>query len=80
MKKFLIFFYTLVFGFYFSQQKPAFWDDIQHFKQLDKDNPPPKDAILFVGSSSFTKWTDVNDYFPGKTLSTVVLVAPVCLI
>ena len=27
---------------------------------------PPKNAILFVGSSSFTKWTDVQAYFPGK--------------
>jgi len=52
----------------FSQEKPKFWDDIQHFKQLDKDNPPPENAILFLGSSSFTKWTDVSDYFPGKTI------------
>ena len=25
---------------------------------------PAKNQILFVGSSSFTKWTDVQDYFP----------------
>jgi lysophospholipase L1-like esterase len=29
---------------------------------------PPKNAILFVGSSSFTKWTDVQNYFPGYTI------------
>lgn len=29
---------------------------------------PPKDAIIFVGSSSFTKWTDVQDYFPSHTI------------
>ena len=26
---------------------------------------PPKNAILFIGSSSFTRWKDVQDYFPG---------------
>lgn len=45
-----------------------FWQDIQDFKKLDQETPPPKDAILLIGSSSFTKWTDVADYFPGKTI------------
>lgn len=42
-----------------------FYSDIQHFKRLDSAHFPAKHAILFVGSSSFTKWTDVQDYFPG---------------
>lgn len=42
-----------------------FWDEIQNFKKQDSIHFPPKHAILFVGSSSFTKWTDVQDYFPG---------------
>jgi lysophospholipase L1-like esterase len=29
---------------------------------------PPKHAILFVGSSSFTNWKDVQAYFPGHTI------------
>ena len=29
---------------------------------------PPQHAILFVGSSSFTKWKDVQSYFPGYTI------------
>lgn len=29
---------------------------------------PPKGAILLVGSSSFTRWTDVKNYFPGYTI------------
>jgi len=29
---------------------------------------PPAHAILFIGSSSFTKWTDVQSYFPGFTI------------
>lgn len=42
--------------------------DIRQFKENDKVNPPPKHAILFVGSSSFTMWHDVQDYFPGFTI------------
>jgi len=44
---------------------PPFWNNIQAFKKRDSAQMPPKNAILFVGSSSFTKWTDVQDYFPG---------------
>lgn len=47
-----------------AQEAPAFWKDIVAFKQLDSASTPPKNAILFVGSSSFTKWKDVQDYFP----------------
>ena len=48
-----------------AQQKFPFWDEIQKFKSQDSLHFPPKNAILFVGSSSFTKWTDVQNYFPG---------------
>lgn len=48
-------------------QKP-FWDEIQNFKKQDSIHPPPKNAILFVGSSSFRKWTDVQNYFTGYTI------------
>lgn len=51
-----------------AQQKPPFWDDIQAFKAQDSVQPPPKGAILFIGSSSFTKWKDYQDYFPGYTI------------
>ena len=47
---------------------PPFWNDIQNFKKQDSASFPPKNAILFIGSSSFTKWTDVQDYFPGYTI------------
>ena len=40
----------------------------RHFKKQDSLNPPPANAILFVGSSSFRKWTDVSNYFPGYTI------------
>lgn len=47
-----------------TAQQPAFYADIQAFKKQDSLNPPPQNAVLFVGSSSFTKWTDVQIYFP----------------
>jgi len=47
---------------------PPFWNDIQNFKKKDSASFPPKNAILLIGSSSFTKWTDVQDYFPGYTI------------
>jgi lysophospholipase L1-like esterase len=45
-----------------------FADEIQEFKKQDKINLPPSNSILFVGSSSFRKWTDVSNYFPGFTI------------
>ena len=51
-----------------QESKPAFWDEIQKFKQQDSLQKPPAHALLFVGSSSFTKWTDVQNYFPGYTI------------
>lgn len=73
MKSFLkfqvvVFFISLSLQNVCAQQQPPFWDDIQNFKKQDSLHFPPKHAILFVGSSSFTKWTDVQDYFPGYTI------------
>lgn len=42
-----------------------FQKEIDAFKKLDNQQAPASNSILFVGSSSFTKWTDVQDYFPG---------------
>ena len=53
---------------YANAQQAAFYNDIQNFKKQDSIQSPPQHAILFVGSSSFTKWTDVQDYFPGTTI------------
>jgi lysophospholipase L1-like esterase len=47
-----------------AQPNPPFYNDIQNFKKQDSIIPPPQHAVLFVGSSSFTKWTDVQNYFP----------------
>jgi lysophospholipase L1-like esterase len=45
-----------------------FWEEIQAFRREDSLNTPPKRAIVFVGSSSFKKWTDVQAAFPGYTI------------
>src|SRR3954447_2014149 len=55
-------------GKLFAQQQAPFYREIQLFKKQDSVSFPPKDAILFVGSSSFTKWQDVQSYFPGYTI------------
>lgn len=52
----------------YAQQTPPFYNEIEAFKQQDSINPPPADAILFVGSSSFRLWTDVQSYFPEHTI------------
>jgi len=49
-------------------QQPAFYKDIQQFKKQDSSAFPPQNAILLVGSSSFTKWKDVQNYFPEYTI------------
>lgn len=56
----------LIFAFQsLRAQQPPFYNEIQQFKKQDSISFPPKNAILFVGSSSFQKWYDVQSYFPG---------------
>lgn len=45
--------------------QPPFWNEIADFKRKDSIQHPPANAILFVGSSSFRKWTNVQNDFPG---------------
>ena len=51
-----------------QETAPPYAADIRKFQVSDSINPPPQHAILFAGSSSFTMWTDVQDYFPGYTI------------
>ncbi len=51
-----------------AAQDAPFYQEIQAFKQLDSLQPPPRQAILLIGSSSFTMWKDVQEYFPGHPL------------
>jgi len=45
-----------------------FLKEVNYFKKLDSITTPPTNPILFIGSSSFTKWVDVKNYFPGYTI------------
>ena len=61
-----IFIFFLVLNIAQAQNiKPPYWNEIQSFKKQDSISFPGTGKILFVGSSSFTKWTDVQNYFPG---------------
>lgn len=51
-----------------QEKQPPFWNDIQRFKQKDSVSAPPKNAILFIGSSSFTMWQKVQNDFPSYTI------------
>ena len=69
MKKILLIIVAYFFSFCINKVNAQsvnapFYNDIQNFKKQDSINPPPQHAVLFVGSSSFTKWTDVQNYFP----------------
>jgi len=63
----ILFFVTILFidlNSVAQQQKPAFYDDVQAFKKQDSINAPKKNAIVFIGSSSFTMWKNVQEMFP----------------
>ncbi len=51
-----------------QDSKPPFWDEIQAYKQQDKQQMPPKNAVLFVGSSSLRMWKDMQEMLPGYTV------------
>ena len=65
MKRIFLFISLLISTAVFAQ---PFWNDIQAFKKKDSAQMPPKNAVLFIGSSSFTMWTDVAKAFPGYTI------------
>jgi len=45
-----------------------FINEINAFRKADSITTPPKNAILLIGSSSFTNWKDVPKYFPEHTI------------
>ena len=71
MKIFLKYFILLFFVTAFinvNAQQPPFWDDVHAFRKQDSIGKPPANQILFIGSSSFTMWKDVQNYFPGHPI------------
>ena len=52
-------------GYGVETDDPIRWEnDIQQFEGADKTNPPPKKAILFIGSSSIRIWKTLATDFP----------------
>lgn len=51
-----------------AQQPVPFEAEIQAFEEQDKTTPPPKDAILFTGSSSIRLWESLKTDFPDKVV------------
>lgn len=49
-------------------QTPAFRKEINAFLKSDSVSMPAKGQTLFVGSSSFTFWKDVQQYFPNHSI------------
>lgn len=47
-----------------AQQVAPFQDEIHAFRRADSLHAPQQHIILFVGSSSFRLWSDVQNYFP----------------
>lgn len=65
MKKLLIFLFLFCCNVLHAQKEPfPFWDEVQRLKSSDSIAFPGSNQILFIGSSSFTMWKDVADYFP----------------
>ncbi len=67
MKKFF-FLFLIVFVAASNIFAQPFKDEIDAFKKLDSVAFPEKEQILFSGSSSFRKWTDVQEYFPSHKI------------
>ena len=45
------------------------WEkEIEAFEASDKKNPPPQDAILFIGSSSIRRWKTLARDFPNHVI------------
>jgi lysophospholipase L1-like esterase len=42
-----------------------FEKEIEAFEAADKTQPPPRDAVLFIGSSTFRYWKSLPEDFPG---------------
>lgn len=52
----------------FAQQGFPFDNEIRDFKRQDSISMPKPGGMLFIGSSSIRKWTDLQQRFPGKPI------------
>lgn len=52
-------------SFQIQAQEPfPYWNEVQAQKKKDSLHFPAPNQILFIGSSSFTRWEDIQEYFP----------------
>ena len=60
------FFFPLAQGQAAATNNPLRWEsEIAAFASADRTNPPPRNAVLFVGSSSIRLWRTLAQDFPG---------------
>lgn len=64
-KLFYILLFSLCANLCSAQPGLPYWNEIQAFKTSDSLHFPEKNQVLFIGSSSFRLWKDVNADFPG---------------
>ncbi|GAB4029276.1 GDSL-type esterase/lipase family protein [Spirosoma gilvum] len=60
----LLFFILVPFSLF--AQEHAFESEIRAFEQADKTAAPPRNPIVFTGSSSIRLWENLTNYFPNK--------------
>lgn len=69
MKKIILLFIGIAISAHvFAQQGFPFANEIRAFKHQDSISFPPRDGILFIGSSSIRLWGDLEQRFPGKPI------------
>lgn len=61
-------FFALALLAFFECRSQPFINDIRKFRSMDSIQAPPDKPILFIGSSSFTNWKDLPDWFPKHTI------------
>lgn len=66
LKLFILFLGISIAGRLQAQQGFPFDNEIRAFKHQDSISFPPKNGILFIGSSSIRKWTDLEQRFAGE--------------
>ena len=69
MKHFNLIILFIISSFFVKAQgNRPFYNEISYFKKQDSIQFPPKNAVLFVGSSTFTNWKDAQKYFPNHVI------------
>jgi lysophospholipase L1-like esterase len=49
-------------------QAQPFMNEIKAFRSADSAHRTPAHPVVLIGSSSFTKWQDVSNYFPNNVI------------